>query len=89
MPTIIQFRRGSHTYMSGEGSQLVLLEGEPFLEYPDAGIGIEGSKLKIGDGVSKYCDLPYLVDTSSIIPAPIDNTNSEEINNEEGVDTSA
>lgn len=59
MSTIVQFRRGSHTYMSGEGSQLVLEEGEAFLEYPDAGINTPGSKIKIGDGVSKYCDLPY------------------------------
>jgi hypothetical protein len=46
--------------MNGEGSQLVLLEGEPFLEYPDAGINTPGSRLKVGDGRTKYCDLPYL-----------------------------
>lgn len=60
MATVIQFRRGSHSYMAGEGSQIVLQEGEPFLEYPDTGIGTPGSKLKIGDGVNKYCNLPYL-----------------------------
>lgn len=65
MAELIQFRRGSQTYMAGEGSQIVLQVGEPFLEYPDTGIGTPGSKLKVGDGTSKYCDLPYISSYSS------------------------
>lgn len=65
MATVIQFRRGSRTYMAGEGSQVILQEGEPFLEYPDTGIDTPGSKMKIGDGISRYCDLPYFENNSS------------------------
>ncbi len=66
MSTVIKAHRGPSTYMnSGEGASLVLAEGELFVEYPDAGISAEGSKLKIGDGVSTYSNLPYIAGSSS------------------------
>ncbi len=45
MANVFQVRRGSQSYMAGEGSQIVLQEGEIFLEYPDTGIDTDGSKL--------------------------------------------
>ena len=65
MSNIIQAHRGSKTYMtSGVGRSLVLQEGEIFVEYPDAGLAAEGTKLKVGDGVTAYSGLPYIVTDS-------------------------
>lgn len=65
MSNVLKAHRGPSTYMSsGAGASLVLEEGELFVEYPDAGLSSEGSKLKIGDGVSTYDNLPYIVNGS-------------------------
>lgn len=60
MSTVLKAHRGPSTYMNGDGASLVLQEGELFVEYPDAGLSAEGSKLKIGDGVTQYGSLPYI-----------------------------
>lgn len=75
MSNIIKAHRGSQTYMTvGTGRNLVLQEGELFLEYPDAGLSAEGSKLKIGDGVTPYYDLPYITSGSAETKDYIDHT---------------
>ena len=40
----------------------VLFEGEIALEYPDTGIGTGLCKFKVGDGTSKWSELPYAFD---------------------------
>ena len=66
-----QFRphRGSKSGM--ELSTLLLAAGELFVEYPDTGVGTGPSKIKIGDGVTQYKDLPYAIEggeaSSSIV----------------------
>ncbi len=61
MPDIIKFHRGSSTYMnSSAGANIILAEGEIFVEYPDSGLASEGTKLKIGDGINTYATLPYM-----------------------------
>lgn len=48
------------------GKDPVLLEGELGVEYPDDGISSGGEiKFKIGDGVNKWTDLPYCVNSST------------------------
>ena len=39
-----------------------LKSGEMFFECPDEGIGKGTGKIKIGDGVSDYADLPYFLE---------------------------
>ena len=61
MSNVIRTHRGPQTYMTlGTGKNLVLQEGEIFVEFPDAGIGTAGSKIKVGDGISAYSALPYI-----------------------------
>jgi hypothetical protein len=43
----------------------VLMEGELGIEYPDTGIGTGLCKFKLGDGFTKWSDLPYAFDASS------------------------
>ena len=65
--------RGSKSKMTtGEGKNIILQEGEFFVEYPDAGPGSGTCKIKIGDGVTAYSSLPYAIsaDTDSIIFTP-------------------
>lgn len=50
-------RRGS--YSSMHNSNIVLEEGELFVETPDLGPGRGAMKMKMGDGVSDYDNLPY------------------------------
>ena len=54
-------RRGATSVMQTEGKgSIVLANGEFFVEMPNTGAGTEGNyKIKIGDGVSPYKDLPY------------------------------
>ena len=42
-----------------------LKSGEIFFECPDSGIGTGTGKLKMGDGVSDYDELPYFMDGHS------------------------
>ena len=53
-------RRGKVTTMATTKANIVLAAGEMFIEYPDTGIGSDGTyKIKFGDGTSKYSELPY------------------------------
>lgn len=61
MSNTLKLHRGPSSIMTeGSGANLVLEEGEIFIEFPDAGLATEGSKIKIGDGISIYSLLPYL-----------------------------
>lgn len=56
----------------------ILAEGELVVEVPESGVGTGLSKFKIGDGISKYNDLPYAFDgasASSIIGGSVEQFN--------------
>ena len=59
----IRPRRGS--LYEFESVNPILAEGEMALEVPDAGVGTGLSRFKIGDGVTRYKDLPYAFDGAS------------------------
>ena len=59
MPKIFKPRRGKKATMYGSKSTTVLSQGELFIEVPDSGVGTGKSKMKLGDGVTPYKDLPY------------------------------
>lgn len=40
----------------------VLVAGELFMEVPEKGVGKGPGKIKMGDGISDYKDLPYFID---------------------------
>ena len=62
-------RRGPITAMkSGTKKNIILEAGEIFVEYPDTGVGKGKSKLKIGDGITRYEHLPYAVGDTSTDP---------------------
>ena len=56
---IFKPRRGKKSTMAGTKANTVLAAGELFLETPDKGVGKGASKIKIGDGSTKYSSLPY------------------------------
>lgn len=61
-------RRGAKTIMNDSTSTqsaIVLRAGELFIEYPDAGVGTGACKVKIGDGVTQYKDLPYAIENDA------------------------
>ena len=58
----IRPRRG--TVSEWRDMNLVLLEGEIGIEYPDAGIGEGDIRIKFGDGVRRWNDLPYAVNAN-------------------------
>ena len=59
----IRPRRGTLTQWSIENP--LLDEGEFVIEVPDSGIGTGISKIKVGDGVHRYNELPYSLDGTS------------------------
>ena len=67
----IRPRRGTATQW--RTANPVLLEGEQGIEVPDSGIGTGVVKIKFGDGVSAWNDLPYGVLSTD----PVDNLLSE------------
>lgn len=61
--------RGSRDKMvNGSGRNLILQEGELFIEYPGNKPGQGTCKFKIGDGSTTYANLPYAIsaDTDNI-----------------------
>lgn len=50
-------RRGMRA--SAINNNVVLQEGEVFFETPDSGVGTGSGKIKMGDGVTEYSELPY------------------------------
>ena len=59
----IRPRRGTLALWSAENP--LLDEGEFVLEVPDSGIGTGISKIKVGDGIHRYNELPYSLDGTS------------------------
>ena len=43
----------------------ILLEGELGIEYPNTGIGTGFCKFKLGDGITKWTELPYAFDAQA------------------------
>ena len=56
---------------------IVLLEGEIGIEYPDTGIGTGDVRIKIGDGIKTWNELPYSIngnEATSIIGGGVSST---------------
>ena len=65
----IKLHRGSTSSM--QSKNIVLEEGELFMEYPDTGISSKGKyKFKVGDGISSYNDIDYAIKPEPEIPEP-------------------
>jgi hypothetical protein len=62
----IRPRRGSKA--EWEHYDTVLAPGELALETPDTGVGTGLTKIKVGDGVTTWKQLPYAIDLSSYTP---------------------
>lgn len=45
---------------------IILRSGEVFFEVPDTGVGTGKGKIKMGDGVTTYGNLPYFAEPSSV-----------------------
>ena len=74
---IFKPRRGKKSTMYGTKKDIILLDGELFIEYPDTGVGTGHGKAKMGDGITSYDKLPYLFgDTSNEIIEFVANTSS-------------
>ena len=59
MSKIFKPRRGTtYTMTSTDKKNTVLAKGELFIEVPNTGVGTGASKIKIGDGVTTYENLP-------------------------------
>lgn len=50
-----------------KANKSLLKSGELFLEYPDTGPGTGTGRIKMGDGVTDYGDLPYFLDTTGFL----------------------
>lgn len=59
MASYLRPRRGKKA--TAESQNIVLKRGEVFFEVPDGGVGTGEGKIKMGDGVTAYTDLPYFV----------------------------
>lgn len=62
--SVIKFKRGSRSEWSQQNP--ILADGEFVVEYPDEGVGTGFSKFKLGDGQTKYNDLPYCLDGAAV-----------------------
>ena len=61
-------RGGKSKMNSGSGATHVLEDGEFFVEYPDTGAGSGKCKVKVGNGVATYTELPYALGDTSTDP---------------------
>jgi hypothetical protein len=52
-------KENAEKYLIGDK---VLENGEIFFEVPDTGIGTGKGKIKMGDGIHDYVDLPYFIE---------------------------
>ncbi len=66
---ITQMRRGTAEEWATIGKHIIPLEGELVLEIDKSGKGLH--RLKIGDGINLYSNLPYISVDSFILPQPI------------------
>lgn len=62
---IFRPRRGKKTTMVSYGT--VLAKGEMFFEVPETGVGTGPCKIKMGDGVTAYADLPYAINMDDAV----------------------
>ena len=62
-------RRGKKT--TAESENIVLKEGEVFFETPESGSGTGKGKIKMGDGISSYSDLPYYLEETNVSESEI------------------
>lgn len=60
MASYLRPRRGRKK--TAEEQNIILKRGEIFLEIPDTGYGSAIGKIKVGDGVTAYADLPYFME---------------------------
>ena len=68
MANVIKPHRGASTYMTtGAGKNVVLAEGELFVELPDSGFSSGTAKIKIGDGTTAYSNLPFIYDSGGTV----------------------
>ena len=68
-------RRGTtYTMTQTEKRNIVLAKGEFFIEVPNTGIGTGPSIIKIGDGITKYDNLPIAVCGTDV--SDVDNSSS-------------
>lgn len=51
---------------------ILLKEGELFIETPDGGFGSAKGKIKVGDGVTRYADLEYFLESGSGVNTRVD-----------------
>ena len=58
----VKFRPRRGTLFQWSSINPILEEGELAIEFPEAGIGTGLSKMKLGDGIRKYTELPYALD---------------------------
>lgn len=63
-------KRGS--LATATSKNILLKEGEIFIETPDGGFGSAKGKIKIGDGVTRYADLGYFLESGSGINTRVD-----------------
>lgn len=73
----IRPRRG--TKSQWEAKNPVLLEGELAYEYPNEGITTGNVRFKVGDGISRWTDLPYCIDPSVATSIVAGDPNSENL----------
>lgn len=65
---IVQHRRGTAEEWSTVGRDIIPLEGELVLELDKSGEGLH--RLKFGDGINLYENLPYISVDNFILPKP-------------------
>ena len=67
MSSYLRPRRGKKsTAIAQLTSSNPLKRGEIFFEVPDEGVGTGAGKIKMGDGVTAYADLPYFSDVEEV-----------------------
>jgi hypothetical protein len=71
----IRPRRG--TKSEWEVIDPILFEGEFGIEFPDSGVGTGLCKFKIGDGTTKWSELPYAFDAGAAVNIDAGDYNSD------------
>ena len=78
MSKILKLRRGTVSTMSGAKKNTVLAAGEIFAECPSTGIGTGAGKLKMGDGVTTYENLPYFLEAANLNTSAVNVTSNSQ-----------
>ena len=64
MASYLRPRRGKKS--TAISQNIILKRGEIFFEVPDDGVGTGPAKMKMGDGVTPYADLPYALNPANL-----------------------